>query len=93
MVHTKSSAPLPQRTPFLPEYAAEVRLIHMPALKPAALLWETQGGWTTKWIDHRDSEKRWENSHKVSLTSLKTFSSLISPVHISPEIMHFDESP
>jgi len=65
----------------------------MPAPKPAAVLWETQEGWTIKWIDHEDSEKLQKNSHKVPLTSLKILSSLISPVHISPEIMHFDDSP
>lgn len=84
VVHTKFSVPLPQRTNFLPEYVTEVSLIHVAAPKLAAFLWETQDGWTTKWIDHRVSEKLWENSHKVPLTSLKTFSSLISPVHISP---------
>lgn len=70
----------------------EISLIHMSVPKSHALLWEAQDGWRNKGVDHWDSERIWENSHTFSLTSLKTFSSFNSLIHISPEIMHFDDS-
>lgn len=70
----------------------EISLIHMSVPKSHALLWEAQDGWRNKGVDHGDSERIWENSHTFSLTSLKTFSSFNSPIHISPEIMYFDNS-
>lgn len=73
-------------------YMMEISLVHMSVPTLDALLWEAQDGWRNRGVDHGDSEKIWENSHTFSLTSLKTFSSFNSPVCISPEIIHFDDS-
>lgn len=70
----------------------EISLVHMSVPTLDALLWEAQDGWRNRGVDHGGSEKIWENSHTFSLTSLKTFSSFNSPVCISPEIIHFDDS-